>query len=180
LLLFAGILASLWALAGPVVYKWVDKNGEVHYSGRPHPGAVRVELGAASVVNFKIPPKYKTIRSAAQPKALPHYRIRILAPVNGTTLRPADYRVRVNVSINPALRPGTRLNYALDGKAVRVGAMATTLTLTRVYRGTHVLTVVARGPKGEALGRAQSTFYIQRHSILFRRRHRPGPPPANG
>ena len=179
MLLLVGLMVPLWALAGPVVYKWVDKNGEVHYSGQPHPGAARVELGVLSVVSFKVPPEGKAIKPVARPKALPHYRIRILAPVNGATLRPADYRVRVKVSISPALRPGARLNYALDGKTVRIGAGATALTLTQVYRGTHILTVTVRGSKGQALGRAQSTFYVHRHSILFRRR-RPGPPPVNG
>ena len=39
------LLCLFWSAAQAVpVYRWVDENGQVNYSDRPGPGAVRIEL----------------------------------------------------------------------------------------------------------------------------------------
>lgn len=165
------LLLPALALADTVVYRWVDKNGVVHYSDQPHPGAVKVNLSAPAVVNFKTPPASSVPQPPAQAPAAasaPTYQIAILAPSDGTTLRPADNEVPVRVSVQPPLGPAVQLQYALDGKPAGPPTSATDVMLQNVYRGTHVLTVTALAD-GKTVGSATSTFYVHQHSILHRR-----------
>ena len=171
--LLAALLVPVIAVAADtVVYRWVDANGVVHYSDQPHPGAVKVNLSAPQVVTFKTPAASslpRTPQKATAPASAPAYQIRILAPADGTTLRPAGNAVRVRVSVQPPLGPDAQLRYALDGQATGSPTSATEVVLQQVYRGTHVLTVTAIGANGEEDGSASSTFYVHQHSVLFRR-----------
>lgn len=48
------VLLSLFAQA--TVYKWVDKDGKVHYSDEPHPNAEIVELKEKTLNQITLPP----------------------------------------------------------------------------------------------------------------------------
>lgn len=180
--LFAAVLLPAVALAGTVVYRWTDSNGVVHYSDQPHPGAVKVDLGAPQVVSFKTPSAASAAappQHAPAPATGPAYQVRILAPADGTTLRPGNDEVAVRVSVQPSLVAGGELQYSLDGASAGPPTSATSITLQNVYRGTHVLNVTALGPGGQPAGSASSTFYVHQHSILHNR-NRPGPKPPPG
>lgn len=171
-LLWMLLLVPLAAAAAPVVYRWVDSHGVVHYSDQPHPGAVKVTLGALSTVNFHAPqvsaespaPAAGTAATAAS------YQVKILAPADGTTLRPANWEVHADVTVTPPLGRNTTLEYQLDGKALGPSTQRTSITLQKVYRGTHTLTVSVLGPGGAKEGQASSTFYIHHPSLQFKNR----------
>jgi len=158
------------AAAATVVYRWVDANGVVHYSDKPHPGAKKVDLSAPSVLDFKSSPESASPppgnATAAQARHV-DYNVRILSPADGTTLRPADWKVSVRVSVKPPLGEHASLEYALDGKQAGKRTQNTSVTLTKVYRGTHHLTVKVLGPNGRARAQAGSTFYVHHHSLLL-------------
>lgn len=174
LLVFLAIGVPICALAAtPVIYKWIGKHGEVHYSDIPHPGATKISLGQLSVVPFKTPSANALSANAKSEsrqakQKLPHYEIKVISPANGATLRPVDYRVAAQVSISPALGPGAYLDYSLDGKPVADKTSHDRLILSHVYRGTHTLKVTVRNASGKVLGEASSTFYVHHHSILFK------------
>lgn len=156
----------------PTVYRWVDAQGVVHYSDQPHKGATKVNLGAnTTVLDFKAP-KVATVAAKAAPAAAkPSYKLKILAPSPGTTLRPVNYRVHVNVRVRPALAGAALLHYQLDGKPIGKPTARTAIEMHKVYRGTHTLTVSVVGPHGEVWGQANSTFYVHQHSLLDPGRH---------
>lgn len=165
------LLVPLAAVAAPVVYRWVDSHGVVHYSDQPHPGAVKVDLGAPSIVNFKTPAQSSAApASATGAAAATAYQVTILAPSDGTTLRPADWKVHARVRVKPPLGKGAALEYQLDGQALGSPTRNTSVTLEKVYRGAHTLVVSVVGPGGEAEGQASSTFYIHHPSLLFKNR----------
>lgn len=171
IMLWAMLLAPLAAAAAPVVYRWVDAHGVVHYSDQPHAGAVKVDLGSPSIVSFKTPPAESPVPGPATAVAgAVAYRVRILAPANGTTLRPADWRVRAAVTVTPRLGKGAALQYRLDGKAAGPPTRRTSMMLDKVYRGAHTLTVDVLGPGGKQEAQASSTFYIHHPSLLFKHR----------
>src|SRR5690625_4124219 len=115
------LLLFICAVATPAmattVYRWVDSNGVVHYSDQPHPGAQKANLGALQVIQFHTPateaPPLETHEGKVR---APHYKVTILAPANGTTLRPGNQQVHVRVKVVPALGPTARLQYSFDGK----------------------------------------------------------------
>lgn len=154
--------------ATPVIYKWIGKHGEVHYSDMPHPGATKISLGELSVVPFKAPGALTNGKPSRSKKTLPHYEVKVIAPANGATLRPVDYRVDVQIGIRPALKAGAYLAYSLDGKPIVSKTTHTQLVLGHVYRGTHTLKVTVRNAAGEVLGQTSSTFYVHHHSVLFK------------
>ncbi|MGH8225907.1 MAG: DUF4124 domain-containing protein [Gammaproteobacteria bacterium] len=178
MLLVLGIALPVMA---QTVYRWVDKDGVVHYSDQPVPGAVKVNLGAPQVLDFKIPSAADTTEAPGSltNEAPREYQVTILAPADGTTLRPAQQQVHARVSVAPPLGPRAVLQYQLDGKSLGEPTVATQALIKQVYRGAHTLTVTVIGPAGAPLGTASSTFYVHQHSILLNGK-RPGPPPGPG
>lgn len=161
------VLIAVPALA-QTVYRWVDSNGVVHYSDMPHKGAKAVQLGAATVLPFKVPAEATMPGASGKlhtPKA-PSYKVKILAPAPGSTIWPVNYKVHVNVGVKPPLQGDAMLRYQLDGKNVGKPTPRTSIELHKVYRGTHTLTVLVVGGKGEIWGKANSIFYARQHSIL--------------
>ncbi|MGH8161383.1 MAG: DUF4124 domain-containing protein [Gammaproteobacteria bacterium] len=182
LLLLLAIAITIPAMA-TTVYRWVDKNGVVHYSDQPHPGAVKVDLGTPQVVNFKkTPPSGEPAMSSSRENAPARheYHVTILAPANGTTLRPANHEITAQVSVSPLLGGRATLQYALDGEPLGKPTAATRVLIKQVYRGTHTLTATVLAPDGASAGTASSTFYVHQHSVLFNHHHRPGPHPNSG
>lgn len=172
LLLF---LIAVPALA-QTVYRWVDKQGVVHYSDQPHKGAQPVQLGSATVLPFKVPDQASGPQTAPEPEtaSIPAYQVKILAPAPGSTIWPVNYKVHARVQVSPPLGGGTLLKYELDGKMMGKPTARTSVELKPVYRGTHTLTVSVLGPKGEAVATGSSTFYARQHSILHPGRPRSG------
>lgn len=176
LLLFFALGIALPVMA-QTVYRWVDKNGVVHYSDQPVPGAVKVNLGAPQVLDFKIPSLPETTGAPAPlttMRAPREYKVTILAPADGTTLWPANQEVQASVRVEPPLGARAVLQYQLDGKDLGEPTVATQALIRQVYRGTHTLTVTVLTSNGASAGTASSTFYVHQHSVLFNRR-RPGP-----
>ncbi len=169
------VLLAVPALA-QTVYRWVDKQGVVHYSDQPHQDAKAVKLGSATVLPFKVPAK-----AAGQPQtapksetaSMPAYEVKVLAPAPGSTIWPVNYKVHASVQVSPPPGADVLLKYELDGKMMGKPTPSTSVLLKPVYRGTHTLTVSLLGPKGETLATGSSKFYARQHSMLH-----PGRPRA--
>lgn len=176
LLLFICVVAA--PVMAATVYRWVDSNGVVHYSDQPHQGAKKADLGTLQVIQFHVPATEVTPPEANEGKAeAPHYKVTILAPANGTTLRPGNQQVHVRVKVVPALGPTARLQYTFDGKPLGEPTTALRALIKEVYRGTHTLQVSVLSSQGKSLESASSTFYVHQHSRLFNNQNRPGPHP---
>ena len=158
-------------VAADPLYKWVDAQGNVHYSDKPQPGAKKLVLPKASTFNppntVKLTPTGSDApRSAApdasasqEPGAGPAYTaITVAAPADQSTIWNTD-SVTVSVSVTPELRPGDSVNITLDGKTQSV--QGTSATFAGLDRGSHTVEATL----GE-LKAAQITFYIQKTSII--------------
>ncbi|MGH8273011.1 MAG: DUF4124 domain-containing protein [Gammaproteobacteria bacterium] len=180
--LFLFVLAVALPAMATTVYRWVGSDGVVHYSDQPHAGAVKVNLGAPQVVNFKTPPPVEPVSPPPGQQDRKHreYRVRILAPADGTTLRPANHEIQASVSVSPPLGASALLQYSLDGNPLGKPTAANQVLIQRVYRGTHHLTATVLVPGGASAGTATSTFYVHQNSILLNRHNRPGPHPGPG
>lgn len=173
------VAVALPVLAG-TIYRWVDSEGVVHYSDQPHKGAKQVNLNAPQVIDFKLPAPERAEDRPPKEQAVPNYSVAILAPADGTTLRPIENQVHVRVKVTPALGPTALLQYAFDGKPLAEPTTALRALIKQVYRGTHTLTVSVLSGKGDNLESASSTFYVHQHSILNNPNSGPGPNPGPG
>lgn len=142
--LFASILLCSVALnAGAAeIWRWTDANGVVHYSDQPVPGAVRVNTAPAPRPSGSGPPPEPppdVPRPEQPPQAFAYSSCVVQSPANDETFHGVQ-PVTINLSIEPGLQAGHRIQVHVDG-APRTDwpATATSYTLPEVYRGSHTL-----------------------------------------
>ncbi len=188
-----GKLASLAVLTlvaiatspAATLYRWVDRDGVVHYSDRPQPGATQVELQSAQTFSAQQPaaatPRQTSNR--AQPAAVPYDNLDLWKPQENEVYTNSANRIDVRLRLEPELQAGHAIWLYLDGK--RVDGLPTSgeeFTVDNVWRGTHTLYAIVADRSGAPVARSQSVnFTMQQASLLSPGRARqtaPAPAPA--
>ncbi len=169
-LILLSALSTTTALAVPA-WTWVDSDGQVHFSDRPVPGATRVELGPAQ--GFSAPARSTRAASAVIESSEPTaaeagYRaVRILSPTEQQTFWNTGGSVNVPVTIEPALRPGHRIDIVLDGRRRNLDSAGTQLVLSEVFRGVHTIEAIVLDTSGAEVARSGTiTFMVQQTSVV--------------
>lgn len=186
-------LLLLPAVSFAAIYKWTDKEGTVHYSDQPQPGAATIKLpaettkdpvsSAESLIHPKtgIPP-LPSIGSAIEKQlaagpAIPPTKIEaskvhnytdvtIASPQDQGTVTDNNGTVSVVVNLEPQLVLGDKLQAFVDGKAFGEPATAVSLSITGVNRGQHSLSVEVQDSQGTPLKTSNSiTFHLRKASI---------------
>jgi hypothetical protein len=163
ILLFA--LPATTATSEPA-WRWVDANGQVHFSDRPMPGAVQVELSGAQGFGTQAA-QAAAPRGATPGDAPPPYRsIEVVSPSDQEVLWNIGAQLTVQVQFQPPLQPGHRYDLIYDGQPRNLTATTTRVVLPDVFRGTHTLVVVVTDTAGTVLQRsAARSFTVQQTSI---------------
>jgi hypothetical protein len=180
------VLAAGVALGGPT-YRWVDAQGQVHYSDRPVEGAVEVELPG---ITSYAPPAIDTapVPPSDQPGAapmaenegqVPPTAVRITSPEPEETLWNLGGRLPVAVTVEPGMSPGLKVNLYLDGNRVVDGeAGRLAFELEEIQRGEHSISAAVEDESGSEVLRSDAIrFYVQQTSIQPQQAPRPQPLP---
>ena len=152
-------------------YKWVDENGQVHFSDRPRPGAQEIQLPATPAPT-PAAPSARPGAAAASPTApaataAPYQRIRIASPAQQATLWNIGGNLDMTVELAPSLQPGHRVAVNLDGSLVDLRPGGLSFQLPNVFRGMHTLEAVVLDPRGDVLIRSEPVqIMVQQTSIL--------------
>ena len=168
-------LIAVWLLGSAAqavpVYRWVDENGQVNYSDRPGPGAVRIEVpaGAPSPDPGPASPPPQARAMDAQPSAAPGYEtFAVLEPAPLDTLWGTGGKVGIAIGISPDLQPGHRVGLYLDGERAGLASRATRFEIEAVARGEHtVRAVILDAADRELQQSAPVTFFVQQTSIHY-------------
>jgi len=167
------IAAITLAAAGAVyaqAYRWVDASGVTHYSDRPQPGAVRIDLpkspGQRTIVTRPAP------GDSAQPtQAVPaevdlgYQSLSVATPGAEETLWNIGGTLSVSLSLEPGLQPGHRVRAYFDGEPQLVSG--TSFEITEVYRGVHNIQVEVIDQAGQLQIRSQTNrFYVQQNTVV--------------
>ena len=167
-------LASFLLLGFAVVagaadtWRWKDKNGVVHYSDQPVPGATLVTLGPQAAPGTPPAPIVQPPpAAAATPGPTPYTRCVVVAPANDEVFNNVN-SVTASVLILPGLQQGHRMQVLFDGQpypAWPAGGLSH--TLSDLFRGTHTLSVNVVDASGRSLcsGPAVS-FHVRQPSLL--------------
>ncbi|WP_170308354.1 DUF4124 domain-containing protein [Parashewanella tropica] len=160
------LLLSLPAMAA--VYKWIDKDGKVHYSDKPRPGAVEVKPSvrvlnemSSSVITPKTHGSTET-----QDKAITA-TVSIVSPQDQQTIRDNNGQFEV-----VAVAQGTSDNFMwqlmVDGQPYGDFQLNGRFQLNNLDRGEHQLQVIA-SPRGsdKQISSDKITIYLHRHSKNF-------------
>jgi hypothetical protein len=164
------MLCASTVAGAATVYKWVDAQGVTHYSDQPHPGAVKIEIGAVQT--------YSGQRPSAQPVAAagaedPPYSVcEIYRPSNDEVFLNTD-SVTARVRVQPGVRPGDAVFLALDGRRLAPVIVGSDITVQPVFRGSHSLVLVVEDGRGNVVCQSDPiTFHVRQPSVQ-------APNPAN-
>src|SRR3954469_5955368 len=122
-LIFLFALTTSWVHAAPA-WRWVDANGQVHYSDTPVPGATQIELSGAQAFGSSArqpPPAANKAAGQAAPQrptgTAQRYRtFNIVSPTPQETLWNVGTVVSVQVELDPLLQPGHMIDLIVDGQ----------------------------------------------------------------
>ncbi len=173
----AGLLLICLSLpAAAATYRWVDANGQVHYSDRPRENAEKVEISGAQTYTptGRARPQAASRGTGSEDEAQPIYQsLRVVRPAPQETYRNIAGRLPVTLSLTPSLSPGHSLQVFYDGRpVVSWPARQLSFTLTDVYRGEHNLRAVVVDIDGKQLASSETvTFYVHQTSLFNRARN---------
>ncbi len=151
------------------LYRHVDSNGEVYFTDQPSPDSVPVEISPVNVVP-ELQPSRVTPTETEKPEAtLASYKyFNILSPIEDQAVRANDGNVIINISLQPALKPGHTIKLKIDGdegKLVKSGE-SLTVNLFNVSRGLHTVQAFVLDVSGNMLMHAEPVnFHVLRVAI---------------
>jgi hypothetical protein len=167
LLILAGFAMS-FAASAQEIYRWVDKDGIVHYADQP--GSDKAEL-----VNVIEPNAYEAAdaappaRASRKPdepddRASSYGAISITSPEQDQTFFGADAVVTAQVDMRGTLEGGDQLVFFLNGE--RRPASGDSLQLSGLDRGSYFLRASILDPDGKPLVTSpQIQFHVRQPSI---------------
>ncbi len=175
------------------IYKWVDKDGVVHYSDQPGPGAERITVTGhiANPPDESQPAPLYSSPPSPSPQGEPLYRmLEIVQPGANEVFFGADATITVELALDAELRPGDSVMLFLNGRQVPMQGLST--TLAGIARGSYSLRAAVLGRDGSTLlSSSPLTFHVRQPSVASppvgpalrgpapQPQPRPGTPPAN-
>lgn len=185
LLILVGLTLSL-AAASQEIWRWVDKNGVVHYADQPGaPDAVLITVVAPN--EYEGEPETEAYPSPgggsddAVP-ASPYSSIAILQPAPDQVFFGADAVVRVVARLDGTLQPDHSLAFYVNGER-RPATTGFGIELRDLSRGTYVLRAsVVNQVNVPVITSDPVTFHVRQASINSpqspQARPKPAPKPA--
>ena len=155
--------------AQAVIYRSVDKHGNVRFSDQPDNNAEQIELKELPTYTpTPVTPDVVEPEQVSETILPPKYQINIISPKQNESIWENAGNVSVNVEVTPALNAerSDQLMLKLDGAQVGEPQIASSFTLTNIDRGSHVLVVSVVDKMGKVLRRSISVlFHLHRRSV---------------
>jgi len=151
-------------------YKWVDAQGQVHYSDRPPPaGAQKVELIPVQTYRAPAPTRAAAATEPAKPGAavVAYSEFEMRKPQTGEVIQNSGGTVSVELRIDPALQPGHSIWLYLDGKRIDgLSTKATSFELSNVWRGEHRLVAAVTDASGKSVVSTPPVSFMVRQTSV--------------
>lgn len=166
ILLLLGLALGMGTQADQV-YKWVDAQGNVHYSDKPHQGAQKIKVAPPQSYSASVPPAAGREGGNRRPQPVDkavHYTLTIVSPKPEQTIRNTR-SVTVSVQVSPGLGPGDHLSFQLDGQS-RGPESATSVTFDDLDRGQHTVSATLTTASGQTIQAGPVTFYLHQATVF--------------
>ena len=153
------------------VYRWVDADGQAHYTDRPQPGAEQITITvsppASSPANGAAPDASTQATDNAKPAPVPRYEsLTITSPAGDQVLWNIEGQVEVEAAVTPELQPGHVLRFYLDGRMALAEPGASRTLFSEVFRGEHSLRVEVADEAGRTLvSSPTSQFFVRQTAV---------------
>lgn len=141
------------------IYKWVDENGNVHFSDQATSGADKVEIKPITTIPaIKVP---SSGNDNSSKEAVAPVSVSINSPANDSAFHSVEGNVSANVSVKPSLGNGQTLRLKINGKEISSGS-ATSIQIESLDRGTHTFSAEITDKSGAVIASDTSTFTIHK------------------
>jgi hypothetical protein len=172
LILLIGLAAGGGAMAD--VFRWVDEEGVVHFSDRPHEGAEIVTLPKSQTFSA---PATSRQQQPAEPETADaetdsdeeagYTSLRIISPGQDEVLWNTGGALDVRINLEPQLQDGHKVLLFLDDQMVsELAGEQRSFQLSEVFRGTHSLRAEVHDANGDGVFRSIAiTFTVQQTSV---------------
>jgi hypothetical protein len=188
LLLLAGLTLAL-AAHSQEIWRWVDKDGVVHYADQPGtPDAELISVAEPNAYESVSPPPDYARGSTSVGGAVPspYNSVVIVQPTEDQVFFGADATVRVVAELDGTLQPDHSLAFFVNGER-RPASSGFGIELRELPRGTYVLrATVVSAANTPVITSDQVVFHVRQPSINSpqspqrpRPRTPPPPPPPN-
>ena len=168
-LAFAGLALSL-AAASQEIYRWVDKNGVVHYSDQPgSPNAELIDVIEPNAYEAPDapPPAASRGNAGAQEEgreASPYASLSISSPAPDEVFFGADAVVNVSADLQGTLEPDHTVVFVLNGDRKEADGLST--EYSGLPRGSYFLRASIVDSSGKpVITSPQVTFHVRQPSI---------------
>ncbi len=171
LIFIANLLVLSASLVMAQAYRWVDDNGVVHFSDRPHPNAELISLPSVSghpkPVVPPASPGDELEQTAPSVSAISKYEsIEIISPVPEETLWNLEGVLNVALRITPSLQIKDRIRVYFDGNEVLMTS-SMSFAIEEVWRGVHNIQAEIIDATGKVITRSlPNRFYVQQNRII--------------
>ncbi len=177
------LIAAVCAVPGELsaaIYKTTDKDGNIIFTDIP-PKDQSGEIEVSEHSSYAPPPTPTTAPPAqadaeedeeAEEEVTVYTALQITSPADDEPVRENAGNVTIVVKAEPMVDAGQghRIEVLIDGQVAGSGA-ATSISLSNVDRGTHVVTAQVVDADGNILIAAEPiTFHMLRYSALMQRR----------
>ena len=164
------VLLGLFMVTAAVAdtWTWTDEEGVVHYSDRPHPGAVRVVIDESSAGKSRAPSRNAAAsdenETAAAAAPFRYESFEVASPGAEETLWNIEGVLNVSLALSPALQSGHQVRVYFDGNPQIVSG--TRFQLEEVFRGVHNLQAEVLDETGKMMIRTRTNrFYVQQSTV---------------
>lgn len=180
LVVLLGCMPLLASAAG--VYKWVDEQGVVHYSDKPHQGAEKMQLPKTPAAS---PPPRRPVGFSRDDDddsgeiGGAYSAFSIAQPDNNQTIRSNEGLINISFFIQPGLQSGHKIRIFVDGRPLKDELSSPNFALRGISRGTHSLRAEIINEEGDLMAKTDPvTFHLRKESILDQAT--PPPQPGSG
>lgn len=159
------------ALGSADVYRWVDADGQAHYSDRPRSGAERITIDVSPPTGVPAQTGSRDASAGAASNDFPepvtgYESLTITTPTQDQVIWNIEGQLDVAAAVQPALQPGHALEFNLDGRRMPAEPGQTQARFPGVFRGEHALRVDVVDAAGQSLiSSAATRFFVRQTSI---------------
>ena len=183
-LILAGLMMTLAAEAQEI-YRWVDRDGVIHYADQPGAPDAKLVVIATSNQYEATPLEYAGAATSSQPQAaLPYVSLIVTQPAADQVFFGADASITAAAELGGELASDHTLVFFLDGNRVPAEGEGP-VQLSNLERGTHFLRAAVLDQNGAPLiTSGQISFHVRMPSIntpqspQARKPAKPAPKPA--
>lgn len=159
-----GLLLATAVQAG--FYKWVDSEGNVHYSDRPVEQAEQLRISDRPT-DSKLATQDENDSEGGDlaDNEFGYQSFSLVSPEANQTFRSDEGQVDVSLLLQPGLQEGHKIRLSLDGVDIVNSFASTQVQLRKVSRGSHSLRARIEDAEGSTLLTSQAvSFHVRRAS----------------